>query len=875
MSRIGGSLRAAWSGFTGTGGAASIGLAFLVFTCTFIAAFLPRASMISQTAALQQTLRAGGQLTQSVIATEPSLYANNIIGTQGISDYWPVLAGVVREAGLPVQPRSAGWAGLTTTPVSSQNGLDQVELVYRTPLAGNVVLVAGRLPSGAVRTRSVTTVQVALTQAAAAGMHLGVGSTLRMADKIDLTVTAIVRPADPASAFWTYDPTPLTYSATGLTGAFIGADGVSAVQAALRKVLQNGTPASQSSELSWAYPLRLQGLTASEAPGLLKPLRSLPTQGSPTFSTPLGGELTAFIATEDGINAVLAFLFVSIAVLGLIVVLQGARLLAEHRAAEFEIMRARGASLRRLCWLSLRAAAVVAVPAAAAGAAAAVALRPGPGAALEWKLALLIAAIAVAGLPVLTLRRELTRRAARPGRDPSKRTIAARRWVADGTLVVVAVGGLVELRQLGPPPAGGLNLFTSAAPAIAAIPAAVLAMRLYPVMLRWLLRLTRRRRGVTLFVGFARGERAALSTALPVFALVLALAIISFGATLRAAVQHGDVLVSWQEVGADAVITGQDGGALPPGLQDSVRAVPGVQRTATAAITTGQANGTPTVTMVVVDPADYGALLAGTPAPAFPAAALGRRAAGQPVPVLASALAESSLDQPGSEINVGQQTLSVHVAGIISSLAVLPAGGQFVVVPSWAVAPQAPNAMAVVGPALDSAALTAVVRRAGVPAPALQLRSTQLTALANAPLPRSAYFTSLLGVAATICFMLLSLLLGLVLGARSRALTQARLATMGISRRQARLLGIVESVPAVVVAALGGTACVAALVPLVAPAISLSAFTASNVSVPFSPNPLVLAGSALALVALAVVTVIVQVAMASHRGLNRQLRVGE
>jgi putative ABC transport system permease protein len=876
MSRVTGRLLAACTGITGTGAAASIGLALLVFTCTFIAAFLPRASMTSQTSALQKTLATDGQLAQSVTATATVLNAANIIGVAGISGDWPALADTVRSAGLPVAPLSAGWAGLTTTPIVSQNGLDQLELAYRTTLARNVRLVAGTLPTTAVRGKSVTIVQVALTRTAAAGMHVRLGSTLRMDDKIDLTVTAIVRPANPAAAFWTYDPTLVTYSATGLSGAFIGAGEVNTVQGDLQRVTVNGLPVSQSSVLSWNFPLRLGGLTASQAPVLLSQLQPVVRpSGSPAFSSQLGSVLTAFIATDEGINTVLAFLFVSLTVLGLIVVLQGARLLSEHRETELAIMRARGASLGYLCWLALRSGALVAVPAAAAATAVAMAIRPGSGAALEWKVAALIAAITIVGLPVTTLRRQLSQRPARPGRAPSPRALAARRWIADGTLIVIAAGALIELRQLGPPPGGGINLYTSAAPAIAAIPAAVIAMRLYPVLLRWLLRLTRRRRGVTLFVGFARGERAALSTALPVFALVLALAIIGFGATLRAAVQRGDVLASWQDIGADAVITGQSGAAIPAGLQKSVRAVPGVQRTATAVITTGAADGSYAVPVVILDPARYGALVAGTPAPPFPAAALARPDSPRTVPVLVSSSAQSLLDQTGDQVAVDTRDLNVRVAGVISALAVIPGGGTFIVVPSWAVPAAAPNAMAVVGPGLDGAALTAVVRHAPAPAPALQLRSAQLATLANAPLPRSAYFTSLLGLAATVCFSLLSLLLALVLGARSRALTQARLATMGISRRQARQLGIAESVPAIVVAAAGGTACVAILIPLVAPAISLSAFTGSGIGAPFRTDPLVLAGSAVALVALAVVTIIIQVAMASHRGAARQLRVGE
>jgi hypothetical protein len=68
---------------------------------------------------------------------------------------------------------------------------------------------------------------------------------------------------------------------------------------------------------------------------------------------------------------------------------------------------------------------------------------------------------------------------------------------------------------------------------------------------------------------------------------------------------------------------------------------------------------------------------------------------------------------------------------------------------------------------------------------------------------------------------------------------------------------------------------VLALIPVLAPAISLSAFTSSDVSVPFTVDPFVLAGSAIGLLALAVATIIIQVAVASHRGVARQLRVGE
>ena len=784
-----------------------------------------------------------------------------------IDGFWPVLARDLGAGGLRAAPRAAGWAGFATLPIQLAGSPGQVELAYRSTLAGNARLVAGTMPATVVTVHHHLRIfQVAVTQATAAALHVGVGSALTCRGG-SLLVTGVLRPDHPAAAFWAYDPLLLSFDSLAETGgAFIGAGEVGALEG------------RTGDSLSWNFPLLLGRVTASQAPAFLARLERAEHSGynGLSLASPLNGILAAFITTDDGIAAVLALLFVSLTVLGLIVVLQGARLLSEHRAAEFAIMRARGASLRRLCWLALRGGSVVAVPAAAAALAAAVAARPGPGTGLEWRLAVLILAVALAGPPVITLRSHwLARSLARPGPAVSRRVLAARRWMADIGLVGVAAGSLIVLRQLGPPPSGGVNVYASAAPALAAIPAAIIAMRAYPFVLRWLLRLTRRRRGVTLFVGLARGERTALSTALPVFALVLALAIVAFGATLRTAVQRADVLASWQDTGADAVITAPPGSVLSPALQQSVAAVPGVQRTATAVLMTGSAGDTYSIPVVVVDPPRYAALVAGTPAPRFPAAALARPRAGNAVPALISppgpAPARSVRRRgrrrgpgagrahrrrhPGDRAHARRRP--VHRPAVLG-----PAGGA---------------AKRHGDHRLPAGQLRA--GRGGPPRPAsalaLRLRSAQLAAIASAPLPRSAYFTSLLGLACTAGFSAASLLLALVLGARSRDLTQARLATMGISRRQARLLGVVESVPAIVVAAAGGIGCVLVLTPLLGPAISLSAFTGLGLSAPFRANPLALASSAAGLVALAALTIIIQVALASRRGPARALRVGE
>ena len=92
-------------------------------------------------------------------------------------------------------------------------------------------------------------------------------------------------------------------------------------------------------------------------------------------------------------------------------------------------------------------------------------------------------------LPLLAAWQHRARRAAAPAAlapAARRRMSAARRWVADGALVCAAVAGLVILRDQGLPPPGTVDLFTSLAPVLAAIPVALLVVRTYPLVLRQL-----------------------------------------------------------------------------------------------------------------------------------------------------------------------------------------------------------------------------------------------------------------------------------------------------------------------------------------------------------------------------------------------------
>jgi putative ABC transport system permease protein len=905
------------SSVTGTGAAASVALALLVLVCAFIAVCLPRASLGYRTQVLQRALRAAPSAETTVLA-EADITGETISGVSShpltvaqLAAAQGRLAAGLRSGGLPLAPPGAWWADLTSATSAFSGGRPpptgappELELLYRSEVPGNAALVTGSLPTRATMHLRSGTFQVAVTTATAAKFRLRVGSQLRTAGQ-RLVVSGIIRPRHAASSFWTVDPVaaapeltqpPQQTQAPFWEGAaFIGPAELPALQRYLY---------SEPLRALWSFPLSLGSVTADQAAGLQRTagaVQFLPAATSVgtklnavagqfavvsvALSTGLGLVLAPFVATDDAVQRALSLLFVSLAVIAAVVVLLGARLVAEHRRAEFAMMRARGASLRQVALIAMAGGAVAALPAAAIGAGAAAAVTPGPASLLSWWLAATVIAVALVAPAVLTVwwhrtRRDTTSAAAAGAAGARRRIAAARRWIFDVALVCAAFGGLVILRRQGLPPPGSVDLFTSAAPVLVAVPVALLVMRGYPLVLRQLGRLAGRRRGVVMVVGLARGNTAAQAAVLPTFAIVLAFTVVAFAAMARGAVQRGDVAASWQAAGADAVVTAPVvGPGITPAAQHQIASVPGVQRSVMLSLGLATSALGQQIPVVIVEPQQYGALTAGTPAP-FPAAKLApNRAvtgtAAGPVPVLLSTAGRDVLGPRGTIYVAGRQ-LRTRVAGTLNSIPGAPPGSQFMVLPRWALGAQTPSpaVMAIGGPRLAAAALTAAAHRA-VPGSQVTLRSQLLAAISGAPLPHGGFVTFAQGAAAAAGFSLLVLALTLVLSARSRELTLARLVTMGLGPSQSRRITVVEILPAILAAAVGGAACALALVPLVGSAIDLAAFTGTPVAVPLRAQPLVIVAAAAGLLLLAALTLTIQNGLARSRGVTRALRVGQ
>jgi putative ABC transport system permease protein len=892
-----------------------------------LATIPPLAQTISVSTTWKQFINSLGPPVSSI--TDGNL--SDLAG-QFAADFNRGLRGVLNLA-----PPSADWVSMTTTeqPVKStlsgtHGDAVEMEVSYRLPYTGYVRVLAGRLsaPAPPAPRNNVIffpTINVAVTQQTARKFGLKVGSTVRTAGPqsspstppptITLKVAAIVAEEQPASAFWGADSSlvvpdlnvPVTAPPYWTSGVFALPDESLAVQ------WDYGPHPQSTLNVQWVLPVNFGALLGDQAQPLDAALQRLvtvvpaitgplaPVAPGIVVSTGLTQTLGVFIDTANAVDVLLWLLYVSLVVIAAIVLLLAARMIVLRRGTELTLRRARGASLFQVGLAAGRGAVVSCVPAAVIAGAAAVLLVPGPAAPGGWWPGLAVLVIAVGAPAVLAawqqrLPRSGRGRAAggysRPGQtglsQPSlgygalgyggrgrRRFRAGIRLVVEVTAVLAAVAGLVVFRQQGTQPGTGVDFYTSAAPALVAIPAVIVVLRIYPLILRGLLRGAARGRGATGFLGLAQAARAALTPALPAFALVLAITVAAFAGMVRDAVTRGEIAASWQAAGADVVVSDIGPvGVLPAAAQRAFAAVPGVQHTAVVSewpLTTS--NGTPVIALVV-DPASYAALVASSRT--WPAVDPGLLTGDG---VLASPQALADIFGGKKTVSLtpddGGAPVRVRVAGTLSGTPALTVGGAFVLMPKSLVAhePLVPlNVMLLNGPGIDTARLTALVNTM-VPSAATTVRSELLGTLTGAPVQHGAFGLLALALAVAAGLGLAVVLLQLALGAADRETTLARLATMGLGEGQRARLVLLELLPPIIAAAVAAVAAALVLPGIVAPAIDLSVFTGSSAGVRLVPDAASFALPIAGLIVVAAVTLAIEIH--TRRGVVATLRGGE
>jgi len=569
-------------------------------------------------------------------------------------------------------------------------------------------------------------------------------------------------------------------------------------------------------------------------------------------------------------------------------IMLAARLAVDRRSGEFALLRARGGTPITVARRSAVETLWV-IPVAAAGGWAVglmVPGRSGPG----W-LVLCAAVATIMALPVAAL---LHRHPGPGRRDPGVAGGSVGRRTAEISMLALAALGVFLLRQRGLPESGAVDPLLVSVPVLLAVGAAVLALRFYPWPVRLVGWVAARARGSVMFLGLARAGRSVAATG-PIIVLVVAIATAAFCGVVAAGVADGRDRASDLAVPADAVLTG-DGFAVD--TADDLSAVPGVS--SVASIVTerqerlylggdGKRSGLGEVLVLVVDAPALRQVAAESDVrldlpPAFASA----RGGSGPVPAIVSP--DVAGDLPAAAfVSVRGERYQFQVAAVVEEFPTVHRDVErFVVLPRQALPPPAaassltPNNFLIAAATVDERALREVGDRGqlkwlkgGSITGSDPARPSTVTVWAEhrAALERGGIngllvFAFAAGAAGGAGLGLLAIAFAVLAGARARGRVLSRLRTMGLSRRQSRLLLVYELAPLIVVSVFTGAAVGALLPVLLTPVLRLSTFT-GGMPVPVRFEPGVVGGTVL-LGALALAA-----AIAVEAIVNRRMRLGE
>jgi putative ABC transport system permease protein len=186
---------------------------------------------------------------------------------------------------------------------------------------------------------------------------------------------------------------------------------------------------------------------------------------------------------------------------------------------------------------------------------------------------------------------------------------------------------------------------------------------------------------------------------------------------------------------------------------------------------------------------------------------------------------------------------------------------------------QAPltNTLFLAGGGVDPAGIKAILGSDAF----VTTREARFTEIRDAPLAKGVRTVFAVGVAVLGAYCGLAILLALVVGADTRARAVTYLRTLGLSRRQARGLVLLEVGPLVAAAMLGGLLLGMVLPHVVGPAVDFRPYTGGAKVSSYPLDPVALGVIFGGLAVLVVAAILVDAALSRRRGLGSALRVGD
>ncbi|WP_328932232.1 MULTISPECIES: hypothetical protein [unclassified Streptomyces] len=816
-----------------------------------------------------------------------------------------------------LSPRPPGPANTSTNLTAS----------YLPSARAHVRYVSGRPPAD--HTPLATPPQIALSQTTARALGVRTGSRLSLEfpktpeaqdapPHATLSVSGIYHATAAADDFWTGRETldrPARYAAERSAGTVLAVRGLVGRDAAdLLAGAGVGGP-----RVTWQLRADLSGAAYDRARALTGPLSHYSAdlsaarcQGSDwvtgDISCRIGGQatgsllvtdsltplLTAFTTQDHQARALATYAVDALAAVALATVAVAVRLLLRRRQPHLRLQRARGASTTRLVLLRCAVAWPVVLLAALLGWAVGRALAPtGASGSPQPLPAALATCVVLLTVPLMTWL--AVREPRRPGRlrRTRRKTAVGRRVVLELTVLLATAAGVVALRSQGP------DGILGAVPVLVALSVVLLLLRVYPLVLRLVLRQARRGRGTVGFIGAARAAHDAPATGLALFVLVLTLGTAVFGGLVQRTIGDGLATGAAWTSGADASATVAGTPAVAPGPATTTGVRTALQRLYALDLV-GQDDGAVVsqVAVITVDPRQLAAVapksgLAEALLSGLGGASGGRVDARVPLPSFVSPGLRAAERTGGFGATVVTQgeppvNLTFKPVGTLSTdelrdpllgpvTAQIPAGTPMLITVAGAerLLPQQASGSTVLllgsdgeGKGDEATALRSAAAKALGPLAQIRVRTETLSTL------RADGLTQGLGTIYTTTSILaalsglLALALELTLTAQERGRTTAFLRTLGLGAREAGVIHFLQLLPLAVATALGGTLLGLLEPRLLAPTLDLRQFTGGPA------QPALRTDYSLTLALVAGVTLLILVAAASETVLARRRRLG-
>ncbi|HEV7811220.1 MAG TPA: FtsX-like permease family protein [Candidatus Limnocylindrales bacterium] len=689
---------------------------------------------------------------------------------------------------------------------------------------------------------------------------------------------------DPSDPFWYEDHglEHVTYRSLGGDSLLVDVTALIPVESYLPmlQIVDSDITAVRATWRSFIDPARLR--TADLDP-LVRDLRKLDTVfprsqpgARPSDAAAMQSGLLNLVTTHQG-RWTSALAILTVVAIGPVAVAFGALALvaavaARRRRPALALVRNRGASLGQAIRAVLLEGALIAIPSAAVAIAVAFLVIPSDQQRPTILAATVVGVVAVILLVVTGLSGTAVRAGGRgsdgdgaPASGPS-----VRRLVLDATIVLVAAGAAYLLRERGVRGASAAGTLQAADPLIAAVPAlaglaaGVAAVRLVPLPLRALGRVAARGRGFVALLALRRAASGG-TTAPLIIVLLGAASIGTFASTALVHLDRASEASTWQAVGAPFRVA-SNAGSLPHALDlTKVSGVRAVANDFQALVAFGTSRIR--AQLNAIDAPVYESIIGGSPGdPELPAEMLGAAPAVLPVVV------SSSLATRADGVKVGQEfdilvdgiPFPVRVTAVRDTVAGLPSGGLFVVISRTQMKEKRPGldlapSTLFVDAADDGAGAIRDAVAAATPAATVDARTELEQRFTDSPVTAAIIAGVALSAFVAAVYAALAVAAALALAGAARLVEVAQLRTLGLSRRQASALALIEHGPTVLFAFAAGVALGLGLFALLEPGLGLDALVGSRVDVPLSADPrqlgliflgvLVIAGIGIALAA--------------------------